>query len=184
MNRNYMNSPGDDDYIVGKITALSMYIAMLFIMFQFVILTIIGLSGIVLFQLGIIHKNYENIFFIICLTIAESLLIIGIYFHLKKKYGRFELIKTNNYGQKEPFIFKESYLEWLISILSLGGILWIYIIGLPPVSIKIFLIIVDSFAILFFSIFFIVRLILTKVVSFTAAIPVALCVILIMKYIK
>ncbi|HUU15774.1 MAG TPA: hypothetical protein VMW72_01380 [Sedimentisphaerales bacterium] len=153
------------DYVVGKIAALSMYIALLFLLLQ-VFVWIPCMVILVLVENGTISKSYEGLASLIIFVLSELIIIGLIIIHIKRKYLPFELSKYNNRGQVKPFIFKEKYLEINLNIIAGVGILWILLLGMPVNSIRYMLIVIHAFGIIFFTIFFIVRLLLTRQVAF------------------
>ncbi|HIJ52975.1 MAG TPA: hypothetical protein HPP66_07435 [Planctomycetes bacterium] len=159
-----MNKKISSDYIVGNIAALSMCISLLFLIFQVLVWIPVAIVAIVLVENNIIPKPQGGLATLMTFVLAESILIAGIIIHIKRKYMPFELTDCREQGQLKPF--NERYLEWMLNITAGAGILWIILLGLSFDSIRIFLIVIQGFGILFLTIFFIVRLLLTKRFAF------------------
>jgi hypothetical protein len=153
------------DYVVGKIAALSMYIALLFLLLQ-VLVWIPCMVILVLVENDVIHKSHEGLAFYITFILSELILIGSIFIHIKRKYLPFELSEFDGRGRIKPFVFKEKYLEINLNIIAGVGILWILLLGMPANSIRYMLIVIHAFGILFFVIFFVVRLLVTRRVAF------------------
>jgi hypothetical protein len=153
------------DYVVGKIAALSMYIALLFLLLQ-VFVWIPCMIIFVLVENDIIPESQEGLASLITFVLSELILIGLIVIHIKRKYLPFELSEFDNQGRVKPFVFKEKYLERGLNIIAGVGILWILLLGMPTNSIRYMLIVIHGFGILFFIIFFIVRLLLTRRVAY------------------
>ena len=170
-----MRNLSESDYVVGKITALSMYVLVLFFIFQIIVWLAIAVIGILFVEIGIIDKPYQGMAILATFVFAEVIIITGIVLHIRKKYSPFEMTKTTEDGSLQPYIFTESYLRWLLNITAVGGIIWILLSGNSISSIKYFLIIIQGFGALFFTIFFVARLIITKQLSSRTLLSIALC---------
>ena len=169
-----MNKNISSDYVVGNIAALSMYISLLFLIFQVLVWIPCAVVGIVLVGNNIIPESHGGLISLITLVLAESILTVGIIIHTKRKYMPFEFSDCHDKGQLKPF--NESYLEWMLNITAGAGILWIILLGLSFDSIRIFLIVIQGFGILFLTILLIVRLLLTKKFAFRTLFSVSLSV--------
>ena len=167
-----MNKKTSSDYIVGNIAALSMYISLLFLIFQVLVWIPVAIVAIVLVEKNIIPKPHEGLATFTTFVLAESILITGIIIHIKRKYVPFELIDRREQGQLKPF--DERYLEWMLNITAGAGVIWIILLGWSIDSIRIFFIVIQGFGVLFFTIFFIVRLLLTKSFAFRTLLSVLL----------
>ena len=163
------------DYIVGKITALSIYISMLFLLLQ-VLVWIACMPIFVLIENNIIPESQEGLASIAIFLLSESILVWRIIVHVRKKYLPFELSDFDDQGRDKPFVFKEQYLERGLNIIAGIGILWILLIGMPINSIKYMLIVIQSFGILFYLIFFVVKLLLTRRLAYRTVFSVLLSV--------
>ena len=170
-----MRNFSDSDYVVGKITALSMYILVLFLIFQIIVWVAIAVIGILFVEIGIIDKLYQGMSILATFVFAEVIIITGIVLHIRKKYSPFEMTEITEDGSLQPFIFTENYLKWLLNITAVGGIIWILLTGNSINAIKYFLIVIQGFGALFFTIFFIARLIITKQFSSRTFLSIALC---------
>jgi hypothetical protein len=155
-----MNKKTSSDYIVGNIAALSMYISLLFLIFQVLVWIPFAIVAIVLVESNIIPESHGSLACLMTLVLSELILIVGIIIHIKRKYLPFELIDRREKGQLKPF--DERYLEWMLNITAGAGVIWIILLGWSIDSIRIFFIVIQGFGVLFFTIFFIVRLLLTK----------------------
>ncbi|MBW8042300.1 MAG: hypothetical protein FVQ85_20190 [Planctomycetes bacterium] len=169
-----MNKNISSDYIVGNMAGLSMYISLLFLIFQGLVWIPFAIVAIVLVENNIIPESHGSLACLITLVLSELILIVGIIIHIKKKYMPLEFADCHEKGQLKPF--NESYLEWMLNITAGAGILWIILLGLSFDSIRIFLIVLQGFGILFLTIFFIVRLLLTKRFAFRTLFSVLLSV--------
>jgi len=169
-----MNKNISSDYMVGNIAALSMYISLLFLIFQVLVWIPCAIVAIVLVENNIIPKSHGGLATLMTFVLSELILIVGIIIHIKRKYMPFELISCREKGQLKPF--NESYLERMLNVTAGAGILWITLLGLSFDAIRIFLIVIQGFGILFLTIFFIVRLLLTKRFAFRTLFSVVLSV--------
>jgi len=160
-----MDKEISSDYVVGKIAALSMYISLLFLILQMPV-WIALMVVLVLVENGTIPKSQEGLVAIMTLVLSELILIGMIIIHIKRKYLPFELSEFDNQGRVKPFVFKEKYLERGFNTIAGVCILWILLLGMPVSSIRYMLIVIHGFGILFFIIFFIVRLLLTGRVAY------------------
>lgn len=169
-----MNKKISSDYVVGNIAALSMYISLLFLILQVLVWIPFAIVAIVLVENNIIPKSHGGMASLMTLVLAELIIIAGIIIHIKRKYMPLEFANSREKGQLKPF--NESYLEWMLNITAGAGILWIILLGLSFDSIRIFLIVIQGFGILFLTIFVIVRLLLTKRFAFRTLFSVVLSV--------
>jgi len=166
------------DYVVGKIAALSMYIALLFLLLQ----VLVWISCMVIFVLvenDIIPKSQEGLYTLITFVLSELILIGFIVVHVKRKYLPFALTEFDDQGQVRLFVFNEKYLERSLNIIAVVGILWILLLGMPTSSIRYLLFVINGFGLLFFIIFFIVRLLLTRKIAYRTLFSILLSVTLI-----
>ena len=160
-----INNKNTSDYIVGQVAAMSMYIAVLFIILQVFVWIPMVIVGILLVEGGIISQSLAGFATIVTLILFEILLILGITLHIRKTYFPLGGVELDEGVEHNPFIFKEIYLETLLNITAIAGILWIIFLGMQVSSIKYFLIVVQGFGVIFFTIFLVVRLLLTRFFS-------------------
>jgi len=146
-----------DDYTIGKISALSMYISIIFLLFQILVAMSCTAVAVLLPELGIIKNSQTTLFTIICLIFSEAVLIFFIWRHIKYKYLPLKKTHLNEPGNITPFVFNEEYLERMLNIAAVVGIAWILLMGMHWNSIRYFFIVLHGFGILFLSIFFVVR---------------------------
>ena len=170
-----MVSFSDTDYVVGKITALSMYVLMLVIIFQIIVWVALAVIGILFTEIGIIDEAHQGMAMLATFVFSETIIISGIVLHIRKKYLPFKMAVIAKDGSLEPYIFTENYLKWLLNITALGGIIWILLTGNSINAIKYFLIVIQGFGALFFAIFFVSRLFITKQLSSRTLLSIALC---------
>lgn len=170
-----MGNFSNSDYVVGKITALSMYVLVLFLVFQIIVWAAVAVIGILFTEIGIIDKAHQGIAILATFAFAEIIIIAGIALHIRKKYLPFEMTATTRDGSLQPYIFTENYLKWLLNITAVAGIIWILLTGNAINAIKYFLIVVQGFGALFFTIFFVSRLFITKQLNSRALVSIALC---------
>ncbi len=154
------------DYIVGQVAAMSMYIAVLFIILQVFVWIPMVVVGILLVEGGIISQSSAGFVSIVTLIGFEMLLISGITLHIRKKYLPLGRVELDEGVEHNPLIFKEIYLETLLNITAIVGIIFILLLNMQISSIKYFLIVVQGFGAIFFTIFLVVRLFLTRFFSF------------------
>jgi len=121
---------------------------------------------LVLVETSMILESHQGLAFFITFVLSELILIGLIFIHITRKYLPFELSEFDGQGRVKPFVFKEKYLEINLNIIAGVGILWILLLGMPANSIRYMLIVIHAFGILFFIIFFIVRLLLTRQVAY------------------
>lgn len=171
------------DYFIGKIAALSMYIAVLFLILQ-VIVWIPCMVTLILAEMDIIPKSKEGLACFIAFILSELIVIGLIIIHVKRRCLPFELTELDSQGQIKLFTFNEKYLEINLNIIAGVGILWILLLGMPASSIRYLLIIIHAFGILFFVIFFIVRSLLTRKIAFRTLFSILLSTILIWMTLK
>ena len=160
-----INNKNTSDYIIGQVAAMSMYISVLFIILQVFVWIPVAIVSILLVEGGIIPQFLAGFATIVTLIVFEMILIFGIIFYVRKKYLPLEMVELNKEEEYNPFIFKEIYLEKLLNITAIAGILWILLLGMQVSSIKYFLFVVQGFGVLFFTIFIVVRLLLTRFFS-------------------
>ncbi len=142
-----------------------MYILLLFLLLQ-VLVWIPCMIIIVLVENDIISQSQAGLASLITFVLSELILVWRIIIHIRKKYLPFELSEFDKQGRVKPFIFKEQYLEAGLNIIAGIGILWILLLGIPMNSIRYMLIVIQGFAVLFFMIYFVVRLLLTRRFAF------------------
>ncbi len=121
---------------------------------------------LVLVETSMILESHQGLAFFITFVLSKLILIGLIFIHITRKYLPFELSEFDGQGRVKPFVFKEKYLEINLNIIAGVGILWILLLGMPANSIRYMLIVIHAFGILFFIIFFIVRLLLTRQVAY------------------
>jgi len=170
-----MNKEDYSDYIVGEMTALSMYISILFLLFQ-VFVWIACMPIFVLIENNIIPKSQEGLASLTIFLSSELILVWRIIIHVRRKCLPFELSEFDDQGRVKPFVFKEQYLERGLNIIAGVGILWILLIGMPMNSIKYMLIVIQGFGILFYLIFFVVRLLLTRRLAYRTVFSILLSI--------
>jgi hypothetical protein len=163
-----------DDYTIGKIAALSMYISVIFLLFQLIVNMICVAVITILPEMGIIAASKSDLFMYISIIISELILCVCIWYHIKRKYSPFEIVKLDENGKIKPFVVKEEYIERSFNVAGIIGILWILLMRESPTSIRIFLIILDGFSILFLSIFFVIRSILSRTMPLRTLASIAL----------
>jgi len=170
-----MGNDIETEYKVGSITALSILITLLLLIFQ--IFVCIPTSVVSVLLVGrVIPKSHGDLATLTTFFLSEFLVIGGIILYVRKKYTPFGVIDYSEDGEIHFFVFNEKYLEYLFGIGAVVGILWSFVLGSPPDFIKYFLIVLNGFAVLFFTIFFVVRLVITYVFSLrTLAIIILLC---------
>lgn len=158
-----MNDKSSSDYLVGNIAGLSIYISVLFLILQVLVWIPCAIVGILLVGNNIIPESQGGLFSLITLVLAELIVCVGIIIHIKRRYIPFEFACCDEKSHLKPF--NEPYLEWMLNITAVAGILWITLLGLSFDSVRVFLVVIEGFGILFLTIFFIVRLVLTKKVA-------------------
>lgn len=167
-----MNTNTSSDYYIGGIAALSMYISLLFLILQVLVWIPCAIVAIVLVGNEVIPESHGGAASLITFVLAELIVSVGIIVHVKRKYIPFEFAGGDDKARLRPF--NESYLEWMLNITAGAGILWIILLGLPFDSIRVFLVVIQGFGILFLTIFFVVRLLLTNRLSFRTLLSVLL----------
>ena len=88
-----MRNFSESDYVVGKITALSMYVLVLFFIFQIIVWLAIAVIGILFVEIGIIDKPYQGMAILATFVFAEVIIITGIVLHIRKKYLTYSAIR-------------------------------------------------------------------------------------------
>ena len=145
------------DYKIGVVAALSMYIAVLFVIFQAIVMP---LSLFIMLLAGISDSKMW-----VAILFCESVLVFFIVRHVRRSLLASEMLEADGYGKLRQFVFDERVLQRMLNITAAVGIIWILFMGMPVASIKYFLLVVDLFGLLFLSIFFVVRIWLTKEIN-------------------
>ncbi len=150
---------------IGEIAGLSMFVSVLFLLLQVPVWIVVMITDVILENHHVSQQNREvvcGLLFLLC----ECVIILTLYLKIRQRWFYFVpdpiVTKRNSPG----IVFNEKILERCFNILAVIGIAWILIMGMSFESIKVFHVVIQGFATLFFAIFLALRLILTRAFSF------------------
>lgn len=164
-----------NDTEVGILALICMYEVVLFFILSLLALILISTSFFLLSELGILSEKISGLIFLVLFISSEIILITVLSFQGRNRfiYASAQLKNETEEadftgGPKKIFTFTETHLEIAILVTALGSLLWCFILGMPPLSLKVVLTVVESFAGIFLLMFVIVRFLATKEVRLTA----------------
>jgi hypothetical protein len=175
-----MIRPEFDDHSVGTLALISMYQTLTFLILQIPVNIPVVIVMLLMESHGWDEKTIEMIIITLLISI-ESVLIFILAKKGKAHFERYMKIRRNQRSDlhavewiKRTPAFSEKQLEFSLGIAACVGIVWCFMIGMQITSVKYLFIVLEGAALLFLSIFVIIRFLLTRKIRPTAIV----CIIL------
>lgn len=167
------NPPSEE--MIGEIAGLSMYVSLLFLIFQVPVWIVLMVVEVILENFRY-SEQFRGLCAIPLLLLSEIILIVLIYRKVRRERSILIPDRVVLNDNKRVTVFNEKILERCFNVMAIIGMVWILIMGMPVESIKYFHIVIQGFAALFFLIFLILRLILMRRFAFGTFLSVVLSV--------